>query len=462
MSNYWTTIGEVANVYDGPHATPKKVEHGPIFLGIASLNQGSLDLSQSAHISEEDFVKWTRRVTPKEGDVVFSYETRLGEAAIIPSGIQCCLGRRLGLLRPKRDKVIPEYLLYAYLAPVFQEVIKTRTIHGSTVDRIALKDLPNFPIQIPPIRDQLQVVDVLRNLNNKIELNRQINQTLEQIAQAIYKSWFIDFEPVKAKIAAKQNGQDSERAAMCAISGKTDTQLDQLIPNQRQQLATTAALFPDELVDSELGEIPKGWRIYDSSSLFEVKDGTHDSPKQAAEGYPLVTSRHITTGVIDFANTYLISSDDFEQINKRSKVDSLDILLTMIGTVGESLLVQQKEINFAIKNVGLFKTSQNSLFAVYFYLLLRSPKVKHYLESRMAGTTQKYLTLKILRSIPVMHPGDAILKEFNSVVLSMYLLINSNNEQIESLSESRDALLPRLLSGEITISEIEFETAVAV
>ena len=94
---------------------------------------------------------------------------------------------------------------------------------------------------------------------NKIQLNRQINQTLEEMAQAIFKSWFVDFEPVKAKIEAKANGQDPERAAMCAISGKTDAELDHLPPDQLAQLRATAALFPDELTDSELGLIPKGW-----------------------------------------------------------------------------------------------------------------------------------------------------------------------------------------------------------
>ena len=113
------------------------------------------------------------------------------------------------------------------------------------------------------MEQQKVIGDTLYDLNKKIELNRQINQTLEHIAQAIFKSWFVDFEPVKAKIQAKQNGQDPERAAMCAISGKTDAELDAFLeastPVQRQQLTATAALFPDEFEDSELGEIPKGW-----------------------------------------------------------------------------------------------------------------------------------------------------------------------------------------------------------
>lgn len=222
-SNKQTTIGEIAEVFDGPHATPKKTETGPYFLSISSLKSGALDLSQSAHLSEEDFKKWTKRVTPEQGDVLFSYETRLGEAALMPDGIRACLGRRMGLMRPDRSKVISEYLLYAYLAPEFQKTIEARKIHGATVDRIALKELPDFPIRIPELPEQEAVAGVLKRLDVKIELNRRINQTLEQIAQAIFKSWFVDFEPVKAKIAGLEAGgteSDIQLAAMQAICNR--------------------------------------------------------------------------------------------------------------------------------------------------------------------------------------------------------------------------------------------------
>ena len=108
-------LGDIVEIFDGPHATPKKTERGPIFLGISNLVSGRLDLAKTEHLSEEDYTCWTRRVTPRSGDVVFSYETRLGEAALIPAGLRCCLGRRMGLLRPKGDKVDSYFLLYAFL-----------------------------------------------------------------------------------------------------------------------------------------------------------------------------------------------------------------------------------------------------------------------------------------------------------------------------------------------------------
>src|SRR5439155_24512189 len=102
MNNgHWRTIpiGSVARVFDGPHATPKKTTSGPVFLGIWNLASGRLDLSEVEHLSEADYATWTRRIAPRAGDIVFSYETRLGQAALIPDGLKCCLGRRMGLLR---------------------------------------------------------------------------------------------------------------------------------------------------------------------------------------------------------------------------------------------------------------------------------------------------------------------------------------------------------------------------
>src|SRR6266568_1846941 len=114
MSSEWpvTGIGKLCEgIFDGPHATPKKTTSGPIFLGIESLVSGRVDLSAPEHLSEEDFVKWTRRVTPRAGDIVFAYETRLGDAALMPEGLRCCLGRRMALMRPDLSKVIPRFLL---------------------------------------------------------------------------------------------------------------------------------------------------------------------------------------------------------------------------------------------------------------------------------------------------------------------------------------------------------------
>lgn len=178
-------LGSVADIYDGPHATPKLTETGPIFLGIGNLASSQLDLSDTKHLGDEDFVRWTRRITPSAGDVVFSYETRLGQAALIPAGLQCCLGRRMGLLRAKRSDISPVLLLRAYLADPFQETIRARTIHGSTVDRIPLKDMHSFPVRLPQGPSAESLSAQLIPLQAKLEANQRENQTLATLRDTL-------------------------------------------------------------------------------------------------------------------------------------------------------------------------------------------------------------------------------------------------------------------------------------
>lgn len=185
-------LGDVADLYDGPHATPQKKESGAIFLGISNLKRGKIDKTQLEYISEEDFIKWTRRITPRENDILFSYETRLGEAAIVPRGFRCCLGRRMGLLRPKKDLVDPQFLIYYYLGPRFQTLVQERTVFGTTVDRLPLIDMPDFPIFLPSMIEQRAIASVLSSLDDKIDLLHRQNKTLEAMAETLFRQWFVE------------------------------------------------------------------------------------------------------------------------------------------------------------------------------------------------------------------------------------------------------------------------------
>lgn len=164
-----TEIGKVADIFDGPHATPKTVSEGPIFLGISALKDGKIDLGETRHVTPKDFQLWTRRVKPKVNDVVFSYETRLGQAAIIPSGLECCLGRRMGLVRLNSKQVEPRFFVYMYISPPFREFLKSKTVKGATVDRISIKDFPSFPIALPSLEKQSRMADDLDSLHEETQ-----------------------------------------------------------------------------------------------------------------------------------------------------------------------------------------------------------------------------------------------------------------------------------------------------
>ncbi len=183
----------VVGIYDGPHATPPESSEGPIFLGIQNVTEeGRLDLSKVRHIAERDFLRWTRRVTPQPGDIVFSYEATLHRYALIPEGFCGCLGRRLALVRPDVSKIHSRFLYYYFLSPNWRAVVESNILSGATVDRIPLKRFPQFEVQIPPLSDQRRIASLFSNYDELIENNRRRIELLEQAARLIYKEWFVD------------------------------------------------------------------------------------------------------------------------------------------------------------------------------------------------------------------------------------------------------------------------------
>ena len=139
-------------IYDGPHATPPPSDTGGIFLGISNITDGGhLDLTKVRYINKKDLPKWTKRVVPQSGDIVFSYEATLGLYAIIPSDFYGCLGRRMALIRPNEEIVRGKYLYYYFLSPEWQAIIQENTVVGATVDRIPLIKFPDFVISYPSV-----------------------------------------------------------------------------------------------------------------------------------------------------------------------------------------------------------------------------------------------------------------------------------------------------------------------
>ena len=152
------------------------------------------------------------------------------------------------------------------------------------------------------------------------------------------------------------------------------------------------------------------------SEVIDVRDGTHDSPKPLEVGYPLVTSKHLLPFGVDTVSANKISEADYNKVNERSKVDTNDILLSMIGTVGLVSLIIEEDVNFAIKNVGLFKTSKCPQYVYYLLCYLKSKETAYHIEKCLAGSTQKYISLTELRKMPIVIPDDNNIKKFNEVV----------------------------------------------
>ena len=181
-------------IYDGPHATPPKSDSGAVFLGISNFSNGRLDLSNIRYISEDDLPQWTKRVTPKAHDIVFSYEPTLNLYAIIPDGFYGCLGRRMALMRPDERKVDYRFLYYYMFSAEWREEIERYKVNGSTVDRIPLVSFPSFTVNLPDMATQRYIAGILSELDDKIEINNKINDNLYSQAKAIFAERFINIE----------------------------------------------------------------------------------------------------------------------------------------------------------------------------------------------------------------------------------------------------------------------------
>jgi type I restriction enzyme S subunit len=175
----------VQDVYDGPHATPPEASEGPFFLGIKNLTGTRLDLSEIRYIGEDNWAQWTRRVTPMANDIVFSYEAALGLFALIPPGLRCCLGRRLALVRPKATVGTPHFWFHQFIGAPFQQLLAKHTVHGATVNRIALKEFPSYPVLDPgqAARDAFETIAV--PLWARIHLNQQQALDLTKLRDAL-------------------------------------------------------------------------------------------------------------------------------------------------------------------------------------------------------------------------------------------------------------------------------------
>jgi type I restriction enzyme S subunit len=417
------TIGDVAEIFDGPHATPKTVDAGPIFLGIGSLQNGRINLGETRHVTPEDFLTWTRRVKPRYGDVVFSYETRLGEAAMIPEGLECCLGRRMGLVRANQSRLDPRFFLYYYLSPNFQDFIRSRTIHGATVDRIALKEFPSFPVPLPALDEQQAIASVLGALDDEIDLNHRMNETLEAMARAIFKDWFVDFGPTRAK---------------------TEDRAPYLAPR-------IWALFPDRLDDE--GK-PAQWKTETVLAQADWINGAAYKNMHFVEpalGLPVVKIAELKNGVTSqtkFTNTdlgdrYRIKDGEVLFSWSGNPDTSID---TFIWTGGPAWLNQHI---FAVRNNG-----RRKLAHVYVMLKWLKPIFAELARNKQT-TGLGHVTKEDLGRLQLVVPPPKIDLEFDRLVKPVLDRLRANLFENRTLIALRDFLLPKLMSGEIRVNEAE-------
>lgn len=412
----WTTVTlrEIAQVFDGPHATPPKTDEGPWYLSISSLKKGLFDLSESAHLSEADLPRWTKRVMPRPGDTLFSYETRLGEAAYWQYSFNSALGRRMGLLRPDPEKVDPRFLSYAYLGPEFQSTIRENTLSGATVDRIPVGEMPAWPIRVPDLVSQRAIAGVLGSIDDLIENSRRRLEVLEEMARVIYRDWFVKF---------RYPGHEA-------------------VP----------------LVDSALGPIPDGW---EQTTLGEAA-------RWLSGGTPKTTVTEYWNGDLPWITSGTLTS---------MLLDRSDRMLTELGAANGTRVVERDALLFVVRGMSLAKefrvgiadarlafgqdvkalVASPGIDPMYLALsvITRAEEIQRMVEFAGHGTGK--ISTDRLQALHVLRPPMELQRYFADTFRPLREMMTTLKSAGDRLVRLRDDLLPKLVTGQIDVSMLDVD-----
>ena len=394
-------------------------------------------------VKDSDFKKF--QLVPN--DIIMARTCSTGICYLVKKELPAVFNNGLARIRLKIEKVDPKFIYYVFKSKHFSGYIDG--ISGGTSVQLNMKigDLLKYQFNLPPLSEQKEIARILSDLDKKIELNTQINQTLEQIAQALFKSWFVDFDPVHAKVQALSDGltlEQVELAAMQAISGKTPeelTALSQTQPDRYAELAETAKAFPCEMVEIDGIEVPKGWEVTPLSGLFTLISGTQ-IPKEehiyeAKEGYERFIQNR------DYSSNNHITYVEISKKNKRCT--EKDILIDRYGDAGKIRFGISGVYNIALAKIVL---NDNNL-TEYLRWFLMQPKQKAYFEQASGASTRASLNTSTFKGINVVIPSNFILNIFSKISNTYLDSLRNLKEENNTLMKTRDSLLPKLLKQDV-------------
>ncbi|CAH0304798.1 hypothetical protein SRABI118_04538 [Massilia sp. Bi118] len=434
----WLRIDEVIeDIIDRRGITPLKlggdfVESGHRVISAKLIKDGRIDLGADAprFVDASVYTKWMK--TPlRAGDVIMTSEAPLGELAYLNRDKDWCLGQRLFALRPHQGIIDGRFLYYALqTGQVRADVLGRAT--GTTVQGIRQVELRKVKIPVPALPAQLYASNILGALDDRITLLRETNATLEEIAQTLFKSWFVDFDPVRAKQEGREpEGMDAE----------------------------TAALFPNSFEESKLGLVPKGWSIgtIDQATAMII-DYRGKTPKKlgrdwSRSGIPAVSAKNIKRGRLVEKQAMNFVDGELFDLWMKDKLAPGDVLMTSEAPLGELLYLAENH-NFCIsQRVFAMRANPRNCFSSFLYFSLTSSETQERLRARATGTTVVGIRQSELRKVEMLFPPLLIQKMANEILGPCLLKIEKNEALKETLTTLRDTLLPRLISGQLRLPE---------
>ena len=404
------------NVTDGTHDSPKPTEVGHYLITSKHLQNNAIDFSSAYKISEEDYQKVIKRSAVVQHDILFSMIGTIGNTVRVKDPIINYAVKNMAIFKMGYDELKSKWLYYWLKSSKAKEYISSR-LAGSTQSYLTLETLRTFPVFAPSENEMQKIVSILSSIDDKIELNRQINDNLEQQAKALYKSWFIDFEP-----------------------------------------------FADsEFVDSEIGEIPKELRVDHIGSIsHRIESGRRPKGGACDSGVPSVGAENIKKlGYYDFSKTKYIPTDFANNIT-RGKVNGYELLIYKDGgkpgyflpsfsIFGDGFPYDVFYINEHVFILDL-KNDQYNAFA-YFYM--QTDYIMTQLNALGGKAAIPGINTSDVESLPIISYSHPKVQEFGKYAHDIVKTILRNSRENARLAQLRDTLLPKLMSGELKINEID-------
>lgn len=418
-------------VVDCPHSTPEWTAAGFLVIRNQNIRDGSLDLTDRSYTNQADYEHRIRRAKPRKGDIIFTREAPMGEVCMVPAGLECCVGQRQVLLRP-RDDVDGRYLFYALRSPFVRHQIFWNEGTGSTVSNVRIPILK--ALRIPRAgSDEPQIAHLLGALDDKIELNRRMNETLEEMAQAIFRDWFVDFGPVRRKI----EGASDPVAVMGGLAPD---------PARAAQLA---ALFPETLGNGDLPDLWKDGTLGDiAAPMGETVDPSSLPAETPYIGLEHMPRRSIALG--EWASAEKVSSQKARFVAGQVLFGKLRPYFHKVG-----LAPVDGVCSTDIVVLDGRSAHDRALVAC----CASSEAFVGFNDQASSGTKMPRTSWSIMRGFPLAIGPAPVRRAFSEVVGHMHTKIIASVAESRALAETRDYLLPRLMSGEVRVRDAEAAVA---
>ena len=426
--NEWQKVklGEVADILSGyAFKTKDFIDEGIPVVKIKNIIPPNIDINDTQYVSNELYnekikfaLNYNDVLISLNGSNINQLASAVGKIGRVRlKDKKLLLNQRVGKLYIVDEKRCNYDYLYYYLTqPEVRYNLAAMAGGSANQANISPSQIKDIEIQLPPLEEQEKIANILSSLDDKIELNNEMNKTLEEMAQSIFKRWFVDFE----------------------------------FPNEDGEPYKSSG---GEMIDSELGMIPKGWEVKVLGDICDVKGGKR-LPKgkivlDEKTEYPYLRVTDITSGYVNMNSIKYIDEETREKIS-RYIIEYSDLYISIAGTIGLVGSIN-KELDGASLTENMARIICNNIEKYYIKLYLNYGEIQHLIKTRAVGSTQPKLPLYVIKDIPVLVPTDKVMNRFKEIIIPVYKSIEENLSNIETIVEIRDSLLPKLMSGEIKV-----------